>query len=236
MSRRAWFLALFLAASCPLYGQATERRAVRETWYERMMRHINPNDTDWGAIWEQHKRQFLNQIGNPYFQYGLGSTATIVWLSVLLFAQHVSHRRAQELAVQSMADIRRHDEYARQAARVAIRRYNEHIESCNRIIEAAESGAAKWMSSAEVEALQSEAQHARSEALALREETKRLRDEIQKQSVVIAGMPVQSGEGHASLPFTKDATVSQYITRINELQQELLEERKKNQRRKSTPV
>jgi hypothetical protein len=201
-----------------------------------MLRHINPNDTDWGAIWEQHKRQFLNQIGNPYFQYGLGSTATIVWLSVLLFAQHVSHRRAQELAVQSMADIRRHDEYARQAARVAIRRYNEHIESCNRVIEAAESGAAKWMSSAEVEALQSEAQHARSEALALREETKRLRDEIQKQSVVIAGMPVQSGEGHASLPFTKDATVSQYITRINELQQELLEERKKNQRRKSTPV
>jgi len=236
MNRRAWFLALFLAASCPLYGQATERRAVRETWYERMLRHINPNDTDWGAIWEEHKREFLNQIGNPYFQYGLGSTATIVWLSVLLFAQHVSHRRAQELAVQSMADIRRHDEYARQAAREAIRRYNEHIESCNRVIEAAESGAAKWMSSAEVEALQSEAQHARGDALALREETKRLREEIEKQGGVIAGMSVGSGKGQANLPFAKDASVSQYVTRINELQQELLEERKKNQRRKSTPV
>ena len=92
------------------------------------------------------------------------------------------------------------------------------------------------MSSAEVEALELEAHQARNEATALREETKRLRDEIQKQSVVIAGMPARPGEAQASLPFTKDATVSQYVTRINELQQELLEERKKNQRRKSTPV
>ena len=137
--------------------------------------------------------------------------------------------------MQSMADVRRHDEYARQAAREAIRRYNEHIESCNRVIEAADSGA-RWMSSAEVEALELEAHQACNEATALREETKRLRDEVQKQSVVIAGMPARPGEVQASLPFKKDATVSQYVTRINELQQELLEERKKNQRRKSTPV
>jgi hypothetical protein len=193
------------------------------------LRQINPNDTDWGAIWEQHKREFLKQVADPYFQYGLGATVTIVWLFVVLFAQHVSHRRAQELAVQSMVDIRRHDEYAREAAREAIRRYNEHIESCNRVIEATESGASIWMSSAEVEALKSEAQQARSEAAALREEAKRLRDEIQKQSAVIAGMPAPPNGAEA-------ATVSQYVTRINELQQELLEERKKNQRRKSTPV
>jgi hypothetical protein len=134
-----------------------------------------------------------------------------------------------------MADIRRHDVYARQVAREAIRRYNEHIESCNRVIEAADSGA-RWMSSAEVEAMELEAHQGRNEATALREETKRLRDEIQKQSAVIAGLPARPGEVQASLPFTKDATVSQYVTRINELQQELLEERKKNQRRKSTPV
>jgi hypothetical protein len=236
MNRRVCFLILFLAASCPLYGQVTQRRAARETWYELVLRQINPNDRDWGAIWEQHKREFLSQIGNPYFQYGLGSTATIVWLFVMLFVQHVSHRRAQELAVQSMSDIRRHDEYARQAAREAIRRYNEHIESCNRVIEAAESGASRWISSAELEALESEAQQARSEAAALREETKRLREEIQKQSAVIAGISVRSGDAQSSLPFAKDAPVSQYVTRINELQQELLEERKKNQRRKSTPV
>jgi len=236
MNRRTCFLALFLAALCPLYAHATQRRPARETWYERALRQINPDDTDWGAIWEQHKREFLDQIGNPYFQYGLGSTTTIVWLFVVLFAQHVSHRRAHELAVQSIADIQRHDEYARQAAREAIRRYNEHIESCNRVIEAAESGASRWISSAELDALESEAQQARSEAAALREETKRLREEIQKQSAVIAGMSVRSGDAQSSLPFAKDTPVSQYVTRINELQQELLEERKKNQRRKSTPV
>jgi hypothetical protein len=235
MNRRAWFLVLFLAVSYPLHSQTTQRRQTRETWYERALRQINPSDTDWGGIWEQHKQEFLNRLGNPYFQYSIGTTVAIVWLFVVLFVQHGSHRRAQEVAVQSIADVRRHDEYARQVAREAIRRYNEHIESCNRVIEAADAGA-RWMSSAEVEALELEAQQARNEATALREETKRLRDEIQKQSAVIAGMPARPGEAQASLPFTKDAAVSQYITRINELTQELLEERKKNQRRKSTPV
>jgi hypothetical protein len=235
MNRRVCFLIVFLATSYPLHAQTTQRRQTRETWYERVVRQINPNDTDWGGIWEQYKQEFLNRVGNPYFQYSTGATVVIIWLFIVRYVQHGSHRRAQEVAVQSMADMRRHDEYARQAAREAIRRYNEHIESCNRVIEAADSGA-RWMSSAEVEALELEAQQARNEATALREETKRLRDEIQKQSVVIAGMPAQSGEAQASLPFTKDATVSQYITRINELNQELLEERKKNQRRKSTPV
>jgi hypothetical protein len=235
MNRRVWFLILFLAASYPLHSQTTPRRQTRETWYERVLRQINPSDTDWGGTWEQHKQDFLNRLGNPYFQYSVGTTVAIVWLFVVLFVQHGSHRRAQEVAVQSMADIRRHDEYARQAAREAIRRYNEHIESCNRVIEAADAGA-RWMSSAEVEALELEAHQAHNEATALREETKRLRDEIQKQSAVIAGMPARPGEAQSSLPFTKDAAVSQYITRINELTQELLEERKKNQRRKSTPV
>jgi hypothetical protein len=235
MNRRAWFLILFLATSYPLHAQTTQRRQTRETWYERVLRQTNPSDTDWGGIWEQQKQEFLNRVGNPYFQYSFGTTVAIVWLFVVLFVQHGSRRRAQEVAVQSIADVRRHDEYARETAREAIRRYNEHIESCNRVIEAADSGA-RWLSAAEMEALELEAQQAHNEATALREETKRLRDEIQKQSVVIAGMPARPEEVQASLPFTKDATVSQYITRINELTQELLEERKKNQRRKSTPV
>jgi hypothetical protein len=235
MNRRVWFLILFFAASCPVHAQTTQRRQTRETWYERVLRQINPSDTDWGGIWEQRKQQFLNRTGDPCFRYSAGATIVIIWLSIVLFVQRGSHRRAQEVAVQSMADSQRHDEYARQAAREAIRRYNEHIESCNRVIEAADSGA-RWMSSAEVEALELEAHQARNEATALREETKRLRDAIQKQSAVIAGMPAQSGEAQASLPFTKEATVAQYITRINELNEELLEERKKNQRRKSTPV
>src|SRR5688572_12195734 len=235
MNRRVWFLILFLATSYPLHAQTTQPRQTRETWYERVLRQTNPSDIDWGGIWEQQKQEFLNRVGNPHFQYSFGTTVAIVWLFVVVFVQHGSHRRAQEVAGQCIADVRRHDEYARQAAREAIRRYNEHIESCNRVIEAADSGA-RWMSSAEVEALELEAHQARNESTALREETKRLRDEIQKQSVVIAGMPAQSGEAQASLPFTKDATVSQYITRINELNEELLEERKKDQRRKSTPV
>lgn len=225
-----------VAHSYTLAAQSSHPNTPRQTWYEFVFRHINPNDIDWGAILDQHKRELLNHLGNPYVQFAVGLTVVCVWLLIVLFVQHRSHRRALDIAVQSIADIRRHDEYARKTAREAIRRYNEHIESCNRVIEGAEVGTSRWMSSTELEGLESQAQQARNEATALREEIKRLRDEIQRQSVVIAGLPAREGETQTSLPFAKEATLSQYINRINELQQELLEERKKNQRRKSTPV
>src|SRR5262245_52158163 len=127
MNRPLWFLILFLATACALRAQSTQRQAPRETWYEGVIRQINPNDTDWGGIWDQRKQELLNHVGNPYFQYGVGATAVIVWLFIVLFVQHRSHRRALGVAVQSITDIRRHDEYARESAREAIRRYNEHI-------------------------------------------------------------------------------------------------------------
>src|SRR2546422_4336944 len=53
---------LVLAMSCPLRAQTTQRRQKRETWYERVLRQINPGDSDWGGIWEQHKQEFLNRV------------------------------------------------------------------------------------------------------------------------------------------------------------------------------
>src|SRR5437879_4757033 len=129
MKRREFLLALFVFLSLPLYSAAPQHQQSRESWYERVMREINPNDTDYGAIWEQRKRAFMGRIGSPCFQYGLAATVTIVWLFIIVFTQHASHRRAEEVAVESIADVLRHDAYAREKAREAIRRYNDHIEA-----------------------------------------------------------------------------------------------------------
>jgi hypothetical protein len=89
----------------------------------------------------------------------------------------VSHKRALDVAAQSMADILRHDEYSRQAAREAIRRYNDHIKTCNRVIEAKQEGHIKSTSATEAEL-----QRVTQELADTREENRALRSELAKKS------------------------------------------------------
>jgi hypothetical protein len=234
MKRRVFVLALFLLTALPVYGAASQQQPSHETWYERALRQINPDDTDYGAIWEARKKAFADRIGSPYFQYCLATTVTIVWLFIVLYTQQVSHRRKEDIAVDSIADVLRHDAYSREKAREAIRRYNEHIETCNRVIEAEESGASRWVSSAELETLLSELEQCRSEAVGLREETKRLREECEKHKATVAELSLHSrSDSQTALPFDKDTRVAELVTRINELQDDLIAERKKNQRIKA---
>jgi thiamine biosynthesis lipoprotein ApbE len=167
----------------------------------------------------------MDRIGSPCFQFGLAATLTIVWLFIVLFAQHVSHRRKEEISGDAIADVLRHDAYSREKAREAIRRYNDHIEACNRVIEAEDSGASRWVSSAHPETLQSELGQYRSEAAALREETKRLRDECEKHKATVAELSQPSRiDDQPGLPFANDPRTAELVTRINELQDELIAE------------
>src|SRR5207249_2777930 len=114
---------------------------------------------------------------------GFAATAAIVVVLTLLCVQRVSHKRALNIAAASLADVLRHDEHSRQVAREAIRRYNEHIENCNRVIETGQDGLSK--STSETEA---ELQRVRTELADTREENKALRNELAKKQKIIAGM------------------------------------------------
>ena len=223
------FVVLLTAGSS--YGQPPKQRPKQpETWYERALRGINPNNTDYGAIWEQRKRAMLDQLGNRYFQYGFASTAAIVILLTILCVQRVSHKHALDVAAQSIADVLRHDEYSRQAAHEAIRRYNDHIEKCNRMVEADASGLWKWISSAELEALNSNMRRMADELAAAREEVKTLTAELNDKSAVIAEMSLRGKGGSGS----KQNVPAAHIERINQLELELNQEKKKNLRVKGT--
>jgi len=214
-----------------------QTRKQPATWYERAVRQINPNETDYGSIWEKHKQDFIAQFRNPYFRYGLGTTLAILALFVTLFAQYLSYRRALEIAVQSVADIRRHDEYARRAAREAIQRYNDHIESCNRVIEANESGLWRWVSTAELAAMKHEMQQANDELKTAREEIKRLDAELDAKSATIADMSVrQRNDTSDTAQPSRHPVPPPHVQRINQLELELNFEKKKNQRLKGTAL
>jgi uncharacterized protein (UPF0335 family) len=230
MKRCVIVLCIALFATATMYGQAKQRPKQRETWYEQALRSINPNNTDFGAIWEQRKRAILDQIGNRYFEYSFAATTVVIILLTVLCVLRVSQKRSLDLAAQSIADVLRHDEYSRQVAREAIRRYNEHIEKCNRMVEADASGLWKWISSAELEAVNSKMQRLADDLSAAREEVKDLKAELNDKSAVIADMSLRS----KGAPGVKPNVPPAHVERINQLELELNQEKKKNLRVKGT--
>jgi hypothetical protein len=219
--RRLWIASFVLILTAgQAQGQAC-RPQQPATWYERLLQTINPEDVDYGAIWEQRKQEFINQLGNPYLQYSLGITIAVVLLLTVAIVQRLSHCRAMDLAAHSITDVLRHDAYSRQVAEEAIGRYNQHIEGCNRIIELGQDGLGSSMAARE------SALHALKRQLAdMRQENGSLREELRKSRQASKEPATTEGE---SAP-------AQYIARIKSLEKQLREEQRKNQQAKGTSV
>ena len=229
----AVLMTVILLATSEVYSQSVQQRGRQPTWYERAARQVNPDNTDFGSIWEQRKEKLIDQLRNPYFRYGLAMTGITVLSIVALVAFYLGHRRALELAAQSIADIRQHDEYARRAAREATRRYNDHIEFCDRVIEGNENGLWKWMSGAELDAMKRRMQQTKEELAAAQQEIKQLKDELERETAVIAEMSLRSKDPARQGSESRKPSGSvprAHIERINQLELELVDERKKNLR------
>jgi hypothetical protein len=212
-------LSLSVLVAVQVQGETPDKPPA--TWYERILQRINPDDVDYGAMWEERKQEFINQLGNPYLQYSLGATVGLVLLLTVAIAQRLSYRRALAIATQSITDALRHDAYSRNVADEAIRRYNEHIEACNRIIELGQDGLGNSMAAREaaLQVLKRQLADVRQENSSLREELKKSRQSA-KDPAATEGEPAPG----------------QYIARIQSLEKQLREEQRKNQQAKRTSV
>ena len=220
----AFVLIVMIVTTVPVYSQARKQTRQADTWYEQVLRHLNPNNIDYGSIWEQRKQAILQQIGNPYFQYSFAATAAVLVLLALLCVQRMSHKRALDVAVLSIADVLRHDEYSRQIADEAIRRHNEHIESCNRLIEAGQDDAA-------------ELQRIRKELADTQAENKSLRSQLAGTQKIIADIAAQGKtEQTATVAQEKESEPGHLVVRIASLEKQLRAEQRKNQHAKGTSV
>lgn len=234
MKRYASVLGLMLLATSQVYSLSLQQRLKQPpTWYERAARQINPTDKDFGSMWERRKQEFSDQLRNPYFRYGLGVTGVAMMLLVTQFALYARYRRVQEAAAKTIADVCQHDESARRAAREAIGRYNSHIESCNRVIEGEETGLWKWISGADLNTMKRQMQQTNEELTAAKEEIKRLKNELETKTAAIAEMSLRSKDNARQVPQTRKPSgpaPAAHIERINQLELELVDERKKNLR------
>jgi cell division protein FtsB len=110
---------------------------------DAMVHALNPHNVDLGAVWEARRRAWLENAGaNRYFWYSFAATAVLILSWFALAWVHTDRVRERWQLAEHAADALRYAEYCKRRTREAVGRYNEHVESCNRVIEGGDSGIA----------------------------------------------------------------------------------------------
>ena len=222
------------AGAAPLYQR-------RDTWYEFLLKQFNPDDVDYGTWMEQRREAFLDaSVRNPYFRYSATVSAALFMLAMLFAKQWIDHRRSLWITADMMADLYNHDVYSRQIARDAIHRYNDHIERCNRAIEAAEHGMPAVGGDSDAERFRVELQSVSAERDSCQRERDLAKSDLAEKQRLLADMSLRldalakKSNGSRDTPKAIDvrAADQQLVQHINHLQEQLYAEKRENKRLK----
>ena len=213
------------------------------TWYDALFRSLNPKNIDWGMSWEQRRSIFLeNSIGNKHFMYAAALSLLLVYSVVVIVWQRWNHTERLKQLAQRTADAMNYAKYWKERASEAIRKHNAHIERCNRVIEAGETGvptgdaaeAADWR--LQMERMRTELSNAQSDK-------KRLEAELEQKNAMVADMSARvdeatqkisggSGRGNGAGTGVKADDKAALVDRINRLEVALAAAKDENRRLK----
>ena len=210
-----------------------------DTWYELLLKQFNPTDFDYGAWMEERRQAFLDASArNPYFKYCWGLSIALMLMALLYAKQRIDHRRLMWITAEMMTDLYNHDLYSRQVAENAIQKYNDHIERCNRAIEAAEHGTVLPGAESDAQQLRSELARVTGERdLYLRERDSAKAEATQQKQVVVElslrlDVAAKKSGGNGNSPVDLRSADQKLVQHINELQEQLCAARKENSRLK----
>jgi hypothetical protein len=220
----------------------------RETWYEFMLKQFNPGNFDYGTWLEKRRKAFLEAtVKEQYFWYGVSVTAGMLLMMAACTKLYLDHRRSMRVTAEMMADVYSHDLLSRQATTEAIEKYNQHIEQCNRVIEASEAGDARpgW-GETQTDSLKAELQRVASQLEATTQDRNKLQEELRQKALIVADLsirfdalskkvngPRDTGSGVAEpVSTSSNGDGARFVGQINRLQEELYAERQRNKRLK----
>ena len=214
----------------------------RDTWYEFLLKQFNPANLDYGVWIEQRRQAFLAaRVRNPYFRYSLFATLALCLMAAVCRKMRIDQRRALWITAAWMADVYNHDLYSRASAKEAIQRYNEHIERCNRAVEAGKSGHSMLNSvNEETETLRAELQRVGSELAAAKRENEGLQEQLRIKATLITEMSLRldalrkgsGSDGDRANGVPVQGANPDLVKHINGLQEQLYAERQKNRQLK----
>ena len=215
-----------------------------DTWYEFLLKQFNPGDVDYGQWMEERRQVFVAASAkNPYFPFSLGVTIWSLLVMIAYAKLRIDRRRERYLTEEMLTDLYNQDLYSRQAAKEAIAKYNNHVEHCNRAIEAG-SGQANSGSTSENDELKGKLQKSADDLRVVTSERDQLSEELKQRSAVVTDLSLQlqalsekidgkggaHAVGQAGLPLP--ASNAEYMKLVNSLQEQLHTERDKNRRLK----
>jgi len=228
----------------PTAAAGPQRQA--ETWYDFLLERFNPTNIDYGARLEERRRTFLDaSVKNPYFLFSFSMVLTVILLMGVTTKLWIDKRRERWITAEMMADLYNHDQYSRQVAREAIEKYNRHVERCNRVVEAAESGQPIPGSSTEVEELRADLKETAGSLEAMTRERDKLQADLSEKARVMADLSLRvqavagKPNGNAATGGVGDVNVratgeesdrGRLMAHINLLQEQLYAEQQKNKR------
>jgi hypothetical protein len=241
-------IVLFFATPRVSGQSPSQPRNGAGTWYEFLLKQFNSRNFDYGTWLEKRREAFLEAtVKEPYFWYSLSVTTGLLILMAAYTKLYLDHRRSMRVTAEMMADVYSHDLLSRQAATEAIEKYNQHIEQCNRAIEASEAGDARpgW-GETQADNLKAELQRVAGQLEATTQDRNKLQEELRQKSLTVADLsirldalskkvngPRDTGSGAAEPVSTSpNGDGARFVGQINRLQEELYAERQKNKRLK----
>jgi hypothetical protein len=211
----------------------------RDTWYEFLLKQFNPDNLDYGAWIEQHRQAFLDAgVRNPYFGYSAALTLALLILAIVYAKQRLDHRRSMWVTAEMMADLYNHDGYSRQVAREAIQKYNDHIERCNRAVEAAEHGMSVAGTDSDADRLRNELQSVTAERDSYKRERDIAKQDLAEKERLLADLSLRldalakKSDGNRNGGSAVRSADQKLVQHINSLQEQLYVERRENKRLK----
>ena len=190
---------------------------------------------------EERRQVFLDEsVRNPYFKYSLGTTIALLVMAMLYTKQWIDHRRAMWITAEMMTDLYNHDAYSRGVAREAIQKYNDHIERCNRAIEAADHGMSIPGADSDANNLKGALDSVTDERDSYKRERDLAKRDLLEKEKLIADMSVRldamakktDPNRAAAVSIDMSAADPKVVQLINNLQEQLYAERRENRRLK----
>ena len=190
---------------------------------------------------EERRQVFLDEsVRNPYFKYSLGTTIALLIMAMLYTKQWIDHCRAMWITAEMMTDLYNHDAYSRGVAREAIQKYNDHIERCNRAIEAADHGMSIPAAGSDTNDLKIQLQSVADERDSYKRERDLAKRDLLEKEKLIADMSVRldavakkTDPNHvAASSVDVSGADPKLVQVINNLQEQLYAERRENRRLK----
>ena len=212
-------------------------------FFEYVLHELNPNDTDWGAWYEERRKALIDaSIHNSGFWYSFWVTLGLIVTGSAWVKSLCDRTRQTHIMGDQMNKVRDYAAYSRRVANEAILRYNTHIELCNRAIEVSEAGHSTVLGGNSAPASpQAELAGAKDQIGSFDGDKRRLEAEVAQKSAVIADLSLRvdalsnqlGGNGQGAAPRDiSTASQSDLVRHINTLQQQLRVEREKNKRLK----